>query len=132
MHGRPNRRVCFALLSIPLTGSVAAADGGFQAGVIPVFQHYCVACHLTGEEPGNLALNPSDAYQYLVGRTSVESPLLRVKPGSSEDSYLMRKIEGTHLKVGGKGARMPLGGPALDEASIAVIRAWIVAGASES
>jgi hypothetical protein len=124
--------LCFALLGTPLAGSAAAADGGFQAGVVPVFQHYCVACHLTGEEPGNLALNPADAYQNLVGRNSVESPLVRVKPGSSEDSYLMRKIEGTHLKAGGKGARMPLGGPVLDETSIAIIRAWIVAGAPES
>jgi len=121
-----------ALLGILLARSAAAAEGGFQAGVVAVFQHHCVACHLTGEEPGNLALNPADAYQNLVGRTSVESPLLRVKPGSSEDSYLMRKIEGTHLTAGGKGARMPLGGPFLDEASIAVIRAWIVAGAPES
>jgi hypothetical protein len=86
---------------------------------------------MTGEEPGSLALNPADAYQDLVGRPSIESPLARVKPKSPDDSYLIRKVEGTHLKAGGTGGRMPLGGPALDEASIAVIRTWILAGAPQ-
>jgi hypothetical protein len=132
MTTNSNRRGALVLLGMGLGGSAVTSAAGFKADVVAIFQHYCVACHLTGEEPGNLALNPADAYLNLVGRPSIESPLVRVKPDSPEDSYLIRKIEGTHLKAGGKGARMPLGGPVLDGESVAVIRAWIVTGAPES
>ena len=51
--------------------------------------------------------------------------LQRVNPGSRDNSYLIRKLEGSATV----GARMPLGGPFLDDATIAVIRQWIAAGA---
>lgn len=123
------RRWCAGLFIVGFACTVYAADVSFKNAIVPVFDHYCVACHLTGEEPGNLALNSSDAYANLVGRPSVESALERVKAGSPDDSYLVRKIEGTQTDMGGKGARMPLGIAALDAATIARIRAWIVAGA---
>ena len=49
----------------------------------------------------------------------------RVAAGNPNSSYLIQKIEGT-AAVGG---RMPLGGPFLDAATIAVIRQWIADGA---
>jgi hypothetical protein len=48
-----------------------------------------------------------------------------VAPGRPDDSYLVHKIEGRAAV----GARMPLGGPFLDDATIAVIRDWIARGA---
>jgi hypothetical protein len=49
-----------------------------------------------------------------------------VIPGNPDLSYLVRKLEGG---PGITGARMPLGGPPLDPALIANVRAWITAGA---
>jgi hypothetical protein len=49
-----------------------------------------------------------------------------VTVGNPDNSYLVRKLEGT---AGITGSRMPLGGPPLDAALIANVRAWITAGA---
>jgi hypothetical protein len=48
-----------------------------------------------------------------------------VAPGNPQNSYLIRKLEGNAAV----GARMPLGAPALEQASIDVIRQWISDGA---
>jgi hypothetical protein len=50
-----------------------------------------------------------------------------VAPGNPDASYLVRKVEGTS---GISGERMPFGGPFLDAATIAQIRAWVEAGAA--
>ena len=54
------------------------------------------------------------------------SSLKRVKPSDPDSSYLVQKIEGT-ADVGG---RMPLGRSPLSTAQIALIRQWIIAGAT--
>ena len=51
--------------------------------------------------------------------------LLRVDPGDPDNSYLIQKLEGTAAV----GARMPLGGTALSQADINVVRQWISDGA---
>jgi len=62
----------------------------------------------------------------LVGVASSESSsTLRVAPGDPGNSYLIRKLEGS----ASVGAQMPLNAPALDQASIDVIRQWITDGA---
>jgi len=63
-----------------------------------------------------------------VGVPSVEVPSLkRVAPGDADNSYIIQKLEG-HQAVG---ARMPLGGPYLDAATITLIRQWINNGAPQ-
>lgn len=106
-----------------------AADINFSRDIAPVFKNNCATCHLTGQEAGNLALHPGAAYASVVNAPSVESKLLRVKPGAPEQSYLMLKLEGKHLDAGGSGQRMPFGLPPLDEATLQRIRDWIVMGA---
>ncbi len=54
-----------------------------------------------------------------------------VEPGDADDSYLMHKLNGTHLDVGGSGSQMPLGS-SLGIADIATIRDWINGGAEDS
>ncbi len=49
----------------------------------------------------------------------------RVAAGDSDNSYLIHKLEGTATV----GARMPQGGPFLDQATIDAIRTWIDQGA---
>ncbi len=63
----------------------------------------------------------------LVNIASVQVPTeLRVASGDADASYLIQKLEGGAAV----GARMPLGGAFLDQATIDVIRVWIDNGAS--
>ncbi len=98
-----------------------------------VFSPTCAAagCHTGpagGELPTGMDLSSADAsFANLVGVSSVQDPTrLRVAPGDADASYLVEKIEGTAAT----GGRMPLGGAALDAATIDAIRAWIDAGAA--
>lgn len=62
----------------------------------------------------------------LVNVTSLQvNTLNRVTPGDPDNSYLVRKLEGT-ASVGG---RMPQGGPFLEQATIDMVRQWITEGA---
>lgn len=91
-----------------------------------VFTPVCTVCHAGGGAPQGLRLDAVNSYAMLVGVPSVEVPsVLRVAAGRPDESYLVQKIEG-HAAVG---ARMPYGGPYLDDATVAVIRQWIAAGA---
>ena len=91
-----------------------------------VFTPRCSGCHAGAAAPAGLRLDASNSYAMLVGTASAEVPSLkRVAPGKSVDSYLIHKLEG-HASVG---ARMPLGGPYLDAATVTLIRQWIDNGA---
>ena len=70
--------------------------------------------------------------------TATTSGIDRVEPGSSEDSYFMHKLDGTHVAgllsdgvtaVAGIGSQMPLSGTPLSQEQRDGIRAWIDAGA---
>ncbi len=83
-------------------------------------------CHTGSTPPQGLDLSEGQAFANLVGVPSAEVPSLnRVEPGDPDDSYLVRKVEGT----ASVGSRMPLGRPALSNAQIQNIRDWIAAGA---
>lgn len=117
-------------LALVLLANVCAAEPvSFSKDLLPVFQRNCLACHVTGEEQGNLALMPGKAYASLVGVPALYGSLARVEPGAPERSYLMRKLEGTHLDVGGRGTRMPMGFPPLEPQVLDSLKAWISAGA---
>ena len=91
-----------------------------------VFTPICTVCHSGAGAPQGLRLDATNSYSLLVGVPSTEVPsVLRVKPGDPDNSYLIQKLEG-HAAVG---ARMPFGGPYLDQATIDVIRQWITDGA---
>lgn len=76
--------------------------------------------------PTGLRLDAGNSYALLVNVPSTQVPaLLRVKPGDPDNSYLVQKIDG-RAAVGG---RMPLGRPALPQASIVLVRSWIAGGA---
>ncbi len=62
----------------------------------------------------------------LINVASIENGALkRVLPNDADNSYLIKKLEGT------AGSRMPLGGQPLSTATIAQIRAWITSGAPQ-
>lgn len=116
-----------------VAGSAGAADAvSFARDLVPVLRTRCAICHLTGQEPGYMKLYPSAAYASLVNVPSSEGPLKRVQPGAPQRSYLMHKLDGTHLDAGGAGEQMPLGQPPLDEAVRERFRAWIDQGAQDN
>lgn len=98
----------------------------FESILTEVLEPLCTACHIGATAPLGLRLDAANAYALLVGVSSVQQPsLLRVDPGNPDDSYLIRKLEGT-AAVGGQ---MPLDGEPLPQADIDVIRQWILDGA---
>jgi hypothetical protein len=112
------------------------ADGGGNGGELTpdwasiqanVFTPICTQCHVGANAPQGLRLDAASSYGALVGTASSEDPgVLRVKPGDPGGSYLVQKLEGRAAV----GARMPLGEPALPDATIQVIRQWISDGAA--
>lgn len=116
-----------ALLVASNAGAAEAVS--FARDLVPVLRANCATCHLTGQEAGNMKLHPGGAYASLVNVDSVESGLKRVQPGAPQQSYLMHKLDGTHLDAGGVGDRMPFGVPPLDDATRERFRNWIAAGA---
>ena len=83
-------------------------------------------CHTGAAAPQGLRLDEDNSYGLLVDVASTEVPsILRVAPGDPDNSYLIQKLEGT----ASVGEQMPFGGPPLPQASIDVIRQWIIDGA---
>lgn len=123
-------RLLAALACAALNVTGAQADPvSFSREIAPTLRAQCATCHMTGDEPGGMKLYPSAAYQSLVQVPSVSSPLLRVSPGSPEDSYLLHKLQGTHLEVSGEGVQMPFGQPPLNDQRLQLLRQWIEQGA---
>jgi uncharacterized protein (TIGR03118 family) len=94
-----------------------------------IFNPICSQCHIGANAPRGLKLDDANAYANLVNVASDEVPtILRVKPNDPANSYIVQKIEGT-ATVGG---RMPLGQPALDAATIQMVKDWISQGAQNN
>ena len=118
-------------------GRPIGEGGGSGGGLAPTFSSIqrevltprCTVCHSGAAAPAGLRLDEGSSYGLLVGVASRESGgTQRVAPGRPDDSYLVHKVEGRAAV----GARMPLGGPYLDDATIAVIREWIARGAQNN
>ncbi len=116
-------------------GRPLTENGGTSTKLQPTFASIqanvltpiCVGCHAGAAAPAGLRLDESSSYALLVGVASAEAgSLKRVAPGNPGDSYIIQKLEGRAAV----GARMPLGGPYLDQATIDVIRQWIANGAA--
>jgi hypothetical protein len=90
-----------------------------------LFNPFCVTCHAGAAAPLGLRLDAGNAFNNLVGIGSRQTGLLRVEPGNPDDSYLVRKLEGT----ASVGEQMPLGGPPLPQSTIDFARQWITDGA---
>lgn len=102
--------------------------------VQPILSANCAfsGCHAGASPQQGMNLSSGQTFANTVNVASNESNLDRIEPGQPDQSYLVHKIQGTQAQVGGSGARMPLGAPALPQADIDVIRAWITAGAQNN
>ena len=130
---------------VSFLGAACAGDGtglegvgGGNAGptlsadVQPIFTATCAfsGCHVGSDPQEGQNLSAGQTFSNVVNVASNELPTMdRVEPGQPDSSYLVHKIQGTHLQVGGSGDRMPLARSPLSQAEIDVIRAWIQAGA---
>ncbi|MCB1050072.1 MAG: hypothetical protein H6510_04115 [Acidobacteria bacterium] len=102
----------------------------FSQNVQPILTANCAVsgCHSTAFGASNLVLASSAAYGDIVDVPSIQMPsLMRVKPGSSNTSYLYQKINPTGFSI--FGGRMPDRRPSLSDADIETIRQWIDEGA---
>jgi hypothetical protein len=114
------------------TFTVAGSLATFTSIQTNVFTPRCSGCHSGNGAtlPGVMNLtNAAASYAALVGVPSIEVPALqRVNARNPNDSYLIRKLEGTPGIVGN---RMPLGaGGPLPQTTIDSIRLWITNGAA--
>lgn len=121
--------LAFTALLLPALAATPAQRGpSFNKQVQPILDANCVACHQTGSAQQGLVLESGLAFGALA-KSSSELPSMKlIQPGSADTSYLFRKVSGSHMDVGGKGARMPLGG-ALQADDVDTIQRWIAAGA---
>ena len=91
-----------------------------------VFDPSCIVCHAGANAPQGLRLDALNSFTNLVGIRSRENgSVLRVAPGEPNNSYLVRKLEGT----ASVGEQMPLGGPPIPQPTIDFVRQWITDGA---
>ncbi len=99
--------------------------------VQPLFTLHCVGCHGGASPEAQLTLESGRLYDRTLGAVGVASwelpPLLRIEPGASDRSYLVRKLTGDGIV----GERMPLGG-SLSPGEIEIIREWIDDGARDN
>ena len=107
-----------------------AAASLFQSQIAPTLQAACATCHLTGQEAGKMSLIPAKAIATLVNVDAIGAKgVKRVVPGDPDASYIIMKLEGTHVAKGGIGGSMPFGAPKLPPEKIAAFRQWIAEGA---
>ncbi|MEK6606496.1 MAG: hypothetical protein AABZ30_02440 [Myxococcota bacterium] len=111
------------------------ADGGAEtrlpADIQAVFDDRCVDCHGAKDPKGDVDLRAAFAYANLVCRRAYEldPPRNLVELDYATRSYLLNKLEGTHVDLGGHGYPMPMGEAAIEPDAIGRIAAWINAGA---
>lgn len=131
------RRLAFAgLMLAPVLGIAAdaAPPVSFKTDLQPIINAQCVFCHVTGAENGGLNLGRRVSHAALMAASSEAPTMPRVTPGNVQKSYLIHKLQGTHLDVGGSGARMPMNDPPrpLDAAQLALLVRWIENGAPDN
>ncbi len=107
------RRVALAinLLALPL-----CAEPSFRSDVFPIIRDNCLACHSDQTKMGQLVMESYDGL--MLGGKSGPA----ITAGDAESSLLVRMLEGRVQP------KMPFGGE-LPPHNIAVIKAWIDAGA---
>ena len=95
----------------------AASTPAFNTEIAPILQKNCLACHSSAAKMGGFVM---ESYEVLM-KGGKDGPA--IVPGKSEQSRLIQMLEG---KVQ---PRMPFGANPLSASDIAMLKAWIDAGA---
>ncbi|HEY3279890.1 MAG TPA: Ig-like domain-containing protein [Gemmatimonadales bacterium] len=115
---------------------VVSSPTTLNGAVQPIFTVSCAGCHFAGGQ-ANMNLTSGAAFSNIVNTPAGESALDRAEPFVPDSSYLVHKIQGTHLQppANGSGARMPFectGASCLTKGQINIIRNWILQGAQNN
>jgi hypothetical protein len=90
----------------------------------------CTACHSGGSPSAGLDLSSGNSYGEIFNVPSGQAAGMDlIEPGNPAQSYLLHKLDNTHIGVGGSGSRMPLGGAAINAASRTELQNWVTSGA---
>ena len=116
--------------------NVSATPISFATDVQAIFNTSTPPCTNCHPSAAGMDLRAGSSYASVVDQNASEVPAMkRVRPFMPDSSYLIHKIQGTQNTVGGTGARMPLGcsgNGCLPNASINIIRNWILQGALQN
>jgi len=128
-----------------LLSVIPFAAATFSEAVEPIFTVTCasVRCHSGPSQQNGLDLSAGNALANIVGVPSTDvSAMNRITAGDPLQSYIIHKLRGTQLTVGGAGERMPLletatnedgiTFPVVSDDEIAAIVAWILSGESNN
>ena len=97
------------------------------AALEPLFTVNC-SCHFNGL--AGILVWGDDPPADMVDVPSSQLPSMDlIEPGDPSASYLWHKINDTQADVGGSGTSMPQANPALEQADLDRIEAWILEGA---
>jgi hypothetical protein len=125
-----------AIQCVPAPGSNPCAQVGSTMEHLEqhVFAPTCSrdTCHTGPQSDHTLSLLPGEAHTDLVGvmpdnLVARAAGKLRVDPGNPGNSFLLDKLRGTLIE--NEGERMPRGLPKVPAKEIALVEAWIAAGA---
>ncbi len=103
-----------------VTSTLAAAPVDYLRDVKPILTRHCVLCH--GAEDPEAGFRADTAQSLREGGDSGISPVA-LTPG--QESVLIQVVRGEHEEI----RRMPFKKPPLDDAQIAILQAWVAAGA---
>jgi len=116
--------------------NVSASPISFATDVQTIFNTSSPACITCHPSAAGMDLTAGSSYGSIVNQNASQVPAMkRVRPFMPDSSYLVHKIQGTQATVGGTGARMPLGcsgNGCLSNATINIIRNWILQGALQN
>ncbi len=132
-------RLTVVVGSVILAGAACAGDGTglplangvevtLSSDVQPILSNNCIfsGCHAGTSPQEGMTLSSGQTFGNVVNVASRQLPTMnRVTPNQPDNSYLVHKVQGTHLDEGGSGERMPEGRAPLSQADIDLIRAWI-------
>ncbi|MFN0129526.1 MAG: c-type cytochrome domain-containing protein [Verrucomicrobiales bacterium] len=109
----------FVVLLGAASAAPASAAPRWDTDIAPILRSHCAGCHNDGDLEGGLSV---ETYARLrAGGDDHGDP---VKPGDATGSFLLRSLEGLEKPV-----MPPKDEPRVAAESVAVLRAWIAAGA---
>lgn len=102
----------------------------YAADIEPLWTGHCTeGCHPGSDSMADL--RDGFGWADLVDVPAVELPTMdRVQAGDPTRSYLMHKLDGTHIREGGMGPPMPPTGVLFGESERERVRRWILQGAA--
>lgn len=129
----------FLLASVACAGDGTGLDVDDGSGEVtlsgdvqPIFTGNCAlsGCHAESSPQEGMSLGAGQTFSNVVNVAARQLPSMnRVTPNQPDNSYLVHKVQDTHMAAGGSGDRMPQGRSPLSQSDIDLIRAWIQAGA---